>query len=91
MKTNITGLIQEGGTVLGPIEATTRHMTIQITGTAGTITGAKCVKGDVFTDVDTYDFTGPTETFDIDVNTPGTIIQLTTTGSFTSAWLITEG
>ena len=91
MKTNITGLIQEGGTVLGPIEATTRHMTIQITGTAGTITGSKCVQGEVFTDVDTYDFGGDTETFDIDVNAAGTVIQLTTTGSFTSAWLITEG
>ena len=91
MKTNITGLIQEGGTVLGPIEATTRHMTLQITGTAGTITGSKCVQGEVFTDVDTYDFTGPTETFDIDVNTPCTVIQLTTTGTFTEAWLITEG
>ena len=91
MKTNITGLIQEGGTVLGPIEATTRHMTIEIVGEAGTITGAKSVTGEVFTDVDTYDFTGPVETFDIDVNTAGTVIQLTTTGSFTSASLIMEG
>ena len=40
MKTEITGLLNEAGTVLGPIEATTRHMTIQITGTAGTITSA---------------------------------------------------
>lgn len=91
MKTNITGLIQEGGTVLGPIEATTRHMTIQLTGTAGTITGAKSLDGETFTNADTYTFTGPTETFDIDVNTPGTIIQLTTTGTFTEGWLITEG
>lgn len=91
MKTNITGLIQEGATVLGPIEATTRHMTIQLTGTAGTITGAKSADGETFTDVDTYDFTGETETFDIDVNTPGTIIQLTTTGTFTAGLLITEG
>ena len=91
MKTEITGLIKEGGMVLGPIEATTRHMTIQIKGEAGTITGAKCIIGDVFTDVDTYDFTGPVETFDIDVNAAGTVIQLTTTGSFTSAWLILEG
>ena len=91
MKTEITGLIQEGGTVLGPIEATTRHMTIEIVGEAGTITGAKSINGETFTDVDTYDFTGPTETFDIDVNTPGTIIQLSTTGTFTEAWLITEG
>lgn len=91
MKINITGLIQEGGTVIGPIEATTRHMTIQITGTAGTITGAKSVTGEVFTAVDTYDFSGPTETFDIDVDTAGTIIQLTTTGTITEAWLITEG
>ena len=91
MKTEITGLIQEGGTVLGPIEATTRHMTIEIAGEAGTITGAKSVNGEVFTDVATYDFTGPVETFDIDVNTPGTVVQLTTTGSFTSASLIMEG
>ncbi len=91
MKMNITGLINTDGTVLGPIEATTRHMTIEVTGTAGTITGAKSVDGETFTDVDTYDFTGPTETFDIDVNTPGTIIQLTTTGTFTAASIITEG
>ena len=91
MKTEVTGSIKEGGTVLGPIEATTRHMTIEITGTAGTITGAKSVTGEVFTNMDTYDFTGPTETFDIDLDTPCTIIQLTTTGTFTSAWLITEG
>lgn len=91
MKTNITGLIQEGGKVLGPIEATTRHMTIEIVGEAGTITGAKSVNGETFTDVDTYDFTGPVETFDIDVNVSATVIQLTTTGSFTSAWLILEG
>ena len=88
---NITGLLNNSGTVLGPIEATTRHMTIEITGTAGIITGAKSVKGDVFTDVDTYEFLGDTDTFDIDVNTPGTIIQLTTTGTFEDAWLITEG
>lgn len=91
MKTEITGLIQEGGTVIGPIEATTRHMTIEIAGEAGTITGAKSINGETFTDVDTYDFTGPVETFDIDVNAAGTVIQLTTTGSFTSAWLILEG
>ena len=91
MKTEVTGLLNEGGTVLGPIEATTRHMVIEITGTSGTITGAKSVNGKTFTDADTYEFTGPTETFDIDVNTPRTIIQLTTTGTITSAWLITEG
>ena len=91
MKTEITGLLNAAGTVLGPIAATTRHMVIEVTGTAGTITGAKSVNGEVFTDADTYTFTGPTETFDIDVNTPGTIIQLTTTGTITSAWLITEG
>lgn len=91
MKTNITGLITNEGTAIGPIAATTRHMTVQITGEAGTITGSKSVDGETFTDVDTYDFTGPTETFDIDVNAAGTVIQLTTTGSFTSAWLILEG
>ena len=91
MKTNITGLITNEGTAIGPIAATTRHMTVQITGEAGTITGSKSVDGETFTDVDTYDFTGPTETFDIDVNTPGTIIQLSTTGTFTEAWLILEG
>lgn len=91
MKTEITGLIQEGGTVLGPIAATTRHMTVEITGTAGAITGAKSVNGETFTSVDVYDFAGPTETFDIDVNTPNTVIQLTTTGTFEEAWLITEG
>lgn len=91
MKTNITGLIHEGGKVIGPIEATTRHMTIEIVGETGTITGAKSVNGEAFTDVDTYNFNGPVETFDIDVNVAGTSIQLTTTGSFTSAWLILEG
>ena len=91
MKTEITGLLNAAGTVLGPIKATTRHMVIEVTGTAGTITGAKSVNGEVFTDADTYTFTGPTETFDIDVNTPGTIIQLTTTGTFTAGLLITEG
>ena len=91
MKTEITGLLNAAGTGLGPIEATTRHMVIEVTGTAGTITGAKSVNGEVFTDADTYTFTGPIETFDIDVNTPGTIIQLTTTGTITEAWLITEG
>lgn len=91
MKTNITGLITNEGTAIGPIAATTRHMTVQITGEAGTITGSKSVDGETFTDVDTYDFTGPVETFDIDVNAAGTVIKLTTTGSFTSAWLILEG
>ena len=91
MKTNVTGLINAAGTVLGPIAGTTRHMTIEVTGTAGTITGAKSVNGEVFTDMDTYDFTGPTETFDIDVDCPGTIIKLTTTGTFEAATLITEG
>ena len=91
MKTNISGLILEEGKVIGPIAATTRHMTIQIEGREGTITGAKSVDGINFTDVDTYEFTGPIETFDIDVNAAGTIIQLTTTGVFGDAWLITEG
>lgn len=91
MKTEISGLIKENGTELGPIEATTRHMTIEITGAAGTITGSKSVAGLEFTEVDTYEFTGPTETFDIDVNAAGTLVMLTTTGSFTSAYLITEG
>lgn len=90
MKSNISSLIT-GDTVLGPITGTTRHMTIEVTGTAGTITGAKSVTGEVFTDVDTYDFTGPTETFDIEVDAAGTIIKLTTTGTFTAVWLITEG
>lgn len=91
MKTNITSLITNEGTSLGPIAATTRHMTVEITGTAGTIIGAKSVQGNTFTNVDTYDFQGPTETFDIEVNTKDTIIELTTTGTFTEAWLITEG
>lgn len=91
MKTEITGLLNAAGTVLGPIAATTRHMVIEVEGEAGTITGAKSVTGKAFTDADTYDFTGPQETFDIDVNTPGTIILLTTTGIITRAWLITEG
>ena len=91
MKMNVTGLLNGDGTVLGPIEATTRHMTIEVTGTSGTITGAKSIDGETFTDVDTYDFSGPTETFDIDVNTPGTVIQLTTTGTITAATIITEG
>lgn len=91
MKTDITSLITNEGKSLGPFGATSRHMTIEITGTAGTITGAKSVNSEVFTDVDTYDFTGPTETFDIDVNAAGTIVQLTTTGTFTAASLITEG
>lgn len=91
MKINVTGLINNLGTVLGPIEATTRHMTIEIFGEPGIITGAKSVLGDVFTDMDTYSFNGPKETFDIDVNCPGTIIQLTTTGIINKAYLITEG
>ena len=91
MKQNLTALISNDGKSLGPIAATTRNMTIEITGTAGTITGAKSVNGEVFTDTDTFTFTGPTETFDIDVNVAGTIIQLTTTGTFESAWIITEG
>lgn len=91
MKSNITSLITNEGKTLGPIEGSTRHMTIEITGTAGTITGAKSVNGEVFTSVDAYDFAGPTETFDIDVNARDTIVQLTTTGTFEEAWLITEG
>ena len=91
MDTNITSLISADGKSLGPIVATTRHMTVEVIGTAGVITGAKSVKGEEFTGVDVYDYTGPDETFDIDVNTPNTVIQLTTTGSFTEAWLITEG
>lgn len=91
MKQNLTELISNDGKTLGPIAATTRNMTIEITGTAGTITGAKSVNGTVFTDTDTFTFSGDTETFDIDVNVAGTIIQLTTTGTFESAWLITEG
>ena len=91
MKTEISGLIGNDGKSLGPIEATTRHMTVEINGDAGTITGSKSVTGENYTDVDTYNFTGPIETFDIDVNTPGTIIMLTTSGSFKNAYLITEG
>ncbi len=91
MKQNLTELISNDGKSLGPIEATTRNMTIEITGTEGTITGAKSVNGEVFTDTDTFDFSGPTETFDIDVNVAGTIVKLTTTGTITAAWLITEG
>lgn len=91
MKMNITGLISNDGTEIGPIEATTRNMTIEITGTAGTISGSKSVSGETYTIADTYEFTGPTETFDIDVNVPGTMIMLSTTGTFTSAALITEG
>ena len=91
MKQNLTELISNDGKTLGPIEATTRNMTIELTGTAGTITGAKSVNGEVFTDTDTFDFSGPTETFDIDVNVAGTIVKLTTTGTITAAWLITEG
>ena len=68
-----------------------KKRSIEIVGETGTITGAKSVNGEAFTDVDTYNFNGPVETFDIDVNVAGTSIQLTTTGSFTSAWLILEG
>lgn len=91
MKSEITSLISQDSKTLGPIAGTTRHMTIEVTGTAGTITGSKSVNGEVFTDVDTYTFTGPTETFDIDVNAVGTLIKLTTTGTFTAVYLITEG
>lgn len=89
-KYDITSLITST-TELGPITGTTRHMTIEITGTEGTITGYKSVNGETFTAVDTYDFAGDTETFDIDVNVPGTVVKLTTTGTFTAATLITEG
>ena len=91
MKQNLTELISNDGKTLGPIEATTRNMTIEITGERGTITGAKSVLGREFTDTDTFDFVGPVETFDINVNVAGTIIKLTTTGTFETAWLITEG
>lgn len=86
---DISSSIGNDGTTIGPITAT-RNMTIQITGEAGTITGAISVDGETFTDMDTYSFTGPTETFDIVVGTNGTVIQLTTTGTFSSATLIKE-
>lgn len=91
MKSTITSLINEAGTQLGPIEGTSRHMAIQITGTAGTITGSISVDGETFTDIDTYSFTGPTETLSIEAPAAGIYMKLTTTGTFTAAYLITEG
>lgn len=89
MKYEITSLIN--GNVLGPIEGTTPNMAIEIVGTAGTITGAISVNGENWTDVDTYDMSGTDETFNIYVSAPGVLVRLTTTGSFTQAYLIKEG
>lgn len=91
MRSNIKSLITGGGKNLGPIMGTTRHMTIEVTGTPGTITGSKSVTGVAYTEMDTYDFEGPVETFDIDVDAFGTFVHLSTTGTFTDAWIITEG
>lgn len=89
MKTEITSLIN--GNTLGPIEGTTPNMVIEIVGTAGTITGSISVNGETWTDVDTYDMTGTDETFNIYVAAAGVLVKLTTTGSFTEAYLIKEG
>ena len=90
MSDNITGLINEAGTTLGPFVAS-RHMAVQITGEAGTITGSISVDGETFTDIDTCSFTGPTETLSIEAPAAGVMVQLTTTGTFTAALLIKEG
>lgn len=89
MKDTITSLINEAGTELGPFTASS-HMAIQITGEAGTITGSISVDGETFTDIDTYSFTGPTETLNIDA-VAGVQVKLTTTGTFTAALLVKEG
>ena len=88
MISKATSLINEAGTDLGPIERTSRNMAIQVTGEAGTITGSTSIDGVNFSDIDTYDFTGPTEV--IAVTVPCTIVKFTTTGTFTEAWVVTE-
>lgn len=82
-------MINEAGTSLGPIVAS-RNMTLQATGTAGTVTGYISLDGETWTAINTYSFTGETETFDILVNTPGTLVKLETTGTFTAAMLLKE-
>lgn len=89
MKDTITSLISEDGSTLGPFIAS-RHMAVQITGEAGTITGSISVDGETFTDIDTYSFTGPTETISIEAPVAGVSVKLTTTGSFTAAELVKE-
>lgn len=88
VRTDVSNYITGEGKVLGPLTDTTRHMTVEITGTAGTVTALQSVNGDVYTEVDTFDFSGPTETFDIDVNVDGTKVKLTTTGTFAKVWLL---
>ena len=87
---DVSNYITDGNTVLGPLTNTVRHMTVEITGTTGTITAMVSVNGDVYTETDTFDFVGPVETFDIDLNVDGTKVMLKTTGTITKAMLIME-
>ena len=88
---DVSNYITADNTELGPLSNTRRHMTVEITGTAGTITAMVSVNGDVYTETDTFDFVGPVETFDIDLNVDGTKVKLVTTGTITKALLIMEG
>lgn len=87
---DVSNYITADNTVLGPLTNTVRHMTVEITGTTGTITAMVSVNGDVYTDTDTFAFVGPVETFDIDLNVDGTKVMLKTTGTITKAILIME-
>ena len=87
---DVSNYITADNTELGPLSNTVRHMTVEITGTAGTITAMVSVNGDVYTETDTFDFVGPVETFDIDLNVDGTKVKLVTTGTITKALLIME-
>lgn len=89
MKANL--IISEDGKSTTFI-AGSRHMSVEMVGTAGTISGSTSHAEDgTFTAInsivmDTTDFT-----FGIDVDCAGVAVKLETTGSFTSGTVIMEG
>lgn len=67
-------------------------MSVQVTGTTGTLTGRTSHSQDgTFTDQNTIQMDSTDMTFGLDVNCAGEWVEIETSGTITSATLITEG
>lgn len=72
--------------------AGSRHMSVSVSGTVGTITGSISHAEDgTYTPISTIVMDAADFTFGIDVDCAGVAVKLETTGTFTSATIIMEG
>lgn len=79
-------------TTTEPTAIGSRHATIVMEGTAGTITASISADGENWTEQDTYEMEGTRATVPATFNcATGTLVQFETTGTFTNFEVIWEG